>query len=284
MPFSAQDVKNLREKTGCGMMDCKKALACTGGDILVAADYLRERGFAAAVKKSGRAVSEGLVFSMVKNNKGVIIEVNSETDFVSGNENFQDFVKTCAETVLESNPASVDELLAVKINSGKTVKELLNEKILTMGENIKIRRFAMFEGLVSSYVHAGGKIAVLVKFSGDNSLINNSDFLSISKDIAMQIAASNPSYLNIESVPNEVIEHEKKILCEQIINDGKPPEIANKIVSGRIGKFYKEVCLLEQPFVKDLSISVRKYIENFSKSVKIDKFERFERGEILENC
>ncbi|MDR2074169.1 MAG: translation elongation factor Ts [Oscillospiraceae bacterium] len=288
MAFTAQDVKNLREKTGCGMMECKNALVCSGGDFEAAIDFLRERGLAAASKKSGRVASEGMAFAKVSllGNVGAIIEVNSETDFVACNKDFQNFVYTCADSVIESAPENIEALLKVKVDSKDTIGSILESKILTMGENIKIRRFERLEGLVSTYVHAGGKIAVAVQFSGDVSLSENIEFKNMARDVAMQIAAANPRYVSSGSVDSEILEHEKKILKEQAINSGKTGPIAEKIVSGKMGKFYKDVCLLEQPFVKDTSITVFDYIQGVAKrlgeNLGVLKFFRFERGEGLE--
>lgn len=288
MNFTAQDVKALREKTGCGMMDCKKALTASNGDMTAAIDFLREKGLAAATKKSSRVAAEGLAMAYTNEEStvGTAIEINSETDFVAKNADFQAFVKLCGEIVMEKNPSSVEELLKIE-SDGKTVESILQEKILTIGENIKIRRFKRFEGAVAGYVHAGGKIGVLVNFDlSDKSVLSSDKFKLFSKDIAMQIAAANPGYLVPEEVPSEVIEHEKKILKEQIVNDGKPENIAEKIVAGRIGKYYKEVCLLNQPFVKDSSMSVDEYVKSFAKEmgvdIKIGSFVRFEKGEGIE--
>lgn len=289
MAFTAQDVKELREKTGCGMMDCKKALTSSNGDMQAAIDFLREKGLAAATKKSSRIAAEGLAMAYTNEDSslGVAIEVNSETDFVAKNTEFQAFVKMCGEIVMEKNPSSVEELLAIKTADGKTVENILQEKILTIGENIKVRRFERFEGTVGGYVHAGGKIGVLVKFDVANKDSVNSDaFRTFSKDIAMQIAAVNPLYLGREDVPSDVIEHERKILKEQIVNDGKPENIAEKIVEGRIGKYFKEVCLTEQAFVKDGNLSVNQYVANTAKElgteIKIISFVRFEKGQGIE--
>lgn len=289
MAFTAQDVKELREKTGCGMMDCKKALTSSNGDMQAAIDFLREKGLAAATKKSSRIAAEGLAMAYTNEDSslGVAIEVNSETDFVAKNTEFQAFVKMCGEIVMEKNPSSVEELLAIKTADGKTVENILQEKILTIGENIKVRRFERFEGTVGGYVHAGGKIGVLVKFDvADKSVVNSDAFRTFSKDIAMQIAAVNPLYLGKEDVPSDVIEHERKILKEQIVNDGKPENIAEKIVEGRIGKYFKEVCLTEQAFVKDGNLSVNQYVANTAKElgteIKIISFVRFEKGQGIE--
>ncbi len=289
MNFTAKDVKELREKTGCGMMDCKKALTSSNGDMAAAVDFLREKGLAAATKKSSRVAAEGLAMAYTNEDGtvGVAIEVNSETDFVAKNADFQSFVKLCGEMVMKHNPQTVEELLKVTTEDGKTIESVLQEKILTIGENLKIRRFKMFKGTVANYVHAGGKIGVLVNFDVDDSGVTKSDeFKNFAKDVSMQIAAVNPLYLTPSEVPSEVIDHERKILKEQIINDGKPDNIAEKIVEGRIGKYYKEVCLLNQPFVKDGNMSISQYVDSVAKKlgteIRINSFVRFEKGEGLE--
>ena len=289
MSFTAKDVKNLREKTGCGMMDCKKALTESNGDMEAAIDFLREKGLAAATKKAGRIAAEGLAvaYTNEQNTVGVAIEVNAETDFVAKNADFQTFVKECAQTIMDKDPKDVEELLKMNIVSqDKTVETVLQEKILTIGENIKIRRFKRMQGNIATYIHAGGKIGVMVKFDSDTDIVSLDEFKSLGKDIAMQIAAVNPQYLNRESVPEDVVAHERKILKEQIVNDGKPENIAEKIVEGRMGKFYKEICLLEQPFVKENSITVKDYIKSVSDKMgcklEITDFVRFEKGEGIE--
>lgn len=287
MAFTAQDVKALREKTGCGMMDCKKALTESNGDMEKALDFLREQGLAKQAKKSGRIAAEGVAYAKTNddNTVGVVIEVNAETDFVAKNADFQKFVDTCAQTVLDTNPADVDALLATKASgSDSTVAELLQEKVLTIGENIKIRRFTRYEGTVVSYIHAAGRIGVLVQF--DTDVAAKDGFATYAKDIAMQVAAVNPSFLDKDSVPAETIEHEKKILTEQVINEGKPANIAEKIVMGKIGKYYKENCLVDQAFVKDGNLSVAQYTANTAKElggkIAITNFVRYEKGEGLE--
>ena len=211
MSFSAEDVKKLREKTGCGMMDCKKALTYAGGDEIKAIDFLREKGLATAAKKAGRIASEGMAFAISTSNGGVLIEVNSETDFVAKNKEFKNLVELCARCILKNKPSDIESLLKIiPENSNNNLSNILNEKILKIGENIKIRRFKFLDGVTSSYIHADGKIAVLVKFDADNSVFGNEIFQKMSKDIAMQIAAINPLYLNQDKVPAEVLEHEKK--------------------------------------------------------------------------
>ena len=292
MAFTAQDVKALREKTGCGMMDCKKALTEANGDMEAAIDVLRKQGLAKQAKKADRIAAEGIALAITNddNTAGVVIEVNAETDFVAKNADFQAFVKTCALTVMAESPADVEALLALKaVGSDMTVAELLQEKVLTIGENIQIRRFEKMEGACVAYVHAGGKIGVLVNFATDIDA-SNPEFVAYGKDIAMQIAALNTLYLNEASVPAEVIEHEKSIMVDQMKNDpkmaNKPEQVLNKIVEGKIGKFYKENCLVDQEFVKDSSMTVGKYTEATAKklggSIEIKKFIRFEKGEGIE--
>lgn len=289
MAFTAKDVAALREKTGCGMMDCKKALTDANGDMEKAIDILREKGLAAATKKSGRIAAEGIALAKVNEagDMGVVIEVNAETDFVAKNADFRTFVNQCADTVMAEKPADVDALLKAKmVGSQNTVEEVLREKILTIGENMKIRRFAYYQGVVTSYVHAEGRIGVLVNFDAPAEMASTPAFQSFAKDVAMQIAAINPLFLDKASVPADVVEHEKKILTEQVMNEGKPANIAEKIVMGKLNKYYKEVCLLEQPFVKDGDVSVQKYVENTGKelggSIAVKGFVRFEKGEGLE--
>ena len=289
MAFTAQDVKNLREQTGCGMMDCKKALTESNGDFDKAVEYLREKGLAAAQKKAGRIAAEGMVYATVCGKVGVVVEVNAETDFVAKNDMFQTFVKDVADVVAEQNPADVDALLACKMGED-TVEAALKEKILVIGENIKIRRFERFEGICSAYIHAGGTHAVLVGFETSEEIAAKPEFEAYGKDIAMQIAAANPGYLCEADVPAEVIEKEKEILLAQIANDpknaNKPDAIKEKMVLGRIGKFYKENCLVDQEFVKDNELTVAKYTDKVAKElggeIKITKFARYEKGEGLE--
>lgn len=288
MAFTAKDVADLREKTGCGMMDCKKALTDANGDMDKAIEILREKGLAAATKKAGRIAAEGVVYAAVNaaKNVGVVIEVNAETDFVAKNDSFKSFVDTCANTVMEQNPADVAALEACKIANGGTIADLLREKILTIGENIKIRRFKRAEGAVITYVHGGGRIGVMVEFDTTAEIATKPEFEAFAKDVAMQVAAATPLYLNKEAVPAGEVEKEKEILTVQAINEGKPAAIAEKMVIGRIAKFYKDVCLLEQAFVKDADISVAQYAEKTGKElggkIVVTGFTRFEKGEGLE--
>ena len=273
---TASLVKELREKTGAGMMDCKKVLTETDGDMEKAIELLRERGIAKAAKKSGRVAAEGLVEAYISEDGkvGAIVEVNSETDFVAKNEEFKIFVKNVAKQVVEKNPKDVEDLLnqEATFEAGKTVNEALVGKIATIGENLSIRRFARFEsnGLLESYIHGDGKIAVLIDMAkGDKE---------VAKDLCMQIAAARPEYLNEQSVPAERVEKEKEILKVQTMNEGKPEAIAEKIVMGRINKFYEEVCLVDQEFVKDSSMKVSQVL----KDAKVVEFARFEKGEGIE--
>lgn len=285
MAFTASDVKNLRERTGCGMMDCKKALTEANGDMDKAIELLREKGLAAAAKKSGRIAAEGLVVSVVEGSVGVVLEVNAETDFVAKNADFVAFVNSVAQTIIKENPADLAALNDMKcVGTDMTVAEALREKILVIGENMNIRRFERLEGALVPYVHGGGKIGVMVQF--DTDCADKDGFVACGKDVAMQVAAAAPQYLSKDEVPSEVVEKEKEILTTQAINEGKPAAIAEKMVNGRIAKYYKEVCLLEQPFIKDDEITVAKYVENVAKELggklALTKFVRFEKGEGLE--
>ena len=285
--FTAKDVKELRDRTGVGMMDCKKALVAADGDMDKAIEVLREKGLAVAAKKAGRIAAEGMVTAIVDREKkvGVLLEVNAETDFVAKNEKFQNFVSGVAKTILEQNPADVDTLMNMNYDgTDATVDATLKDLILVIGENMKIRRFARLEGDCVSYVHGGGKIGVLVKF--DTDLAGTEGFEECGKDVAMQIAAAAAQYMNKEDVPEDVVAKEKEILTAQAMNEGKPQNIAEKMVMGRINKFYKEVCLSEQPFIKDDKVSVGKYVEDCAKklggTIKMVSFVRFEKGEGLE--
>ena len=287
MAFTAQDVKELREVTGCGMMDCKKALTEANGDREKAIEILREKGLATAAKKAGRIAAEGMVKALVDTEKkvGVVVEVNAETDFVAKNAEFQDMVTTIAQTIINENPADVDALNNLKVAGMEmTVAELVTEKIQKIGENMKIRRFVRYEGDVATYVHGGGAIGVMVKF--DTDLADKEGFAEVGHDVAMQIAAINPAYLCPAEVPAEVIEKEREILKVQAMNEGKPEAIAEKMVAGRINKYYKENCLLEQAFVKDDKQTVGGYVAARAKEMggkmEVISFVRLEKGEGLE--
>ncbi len=289
MSFTAKDVAALREKTGCGMMDCKKALTASEGDMEKAIDFLREKGLAAAVKKAGRIAAEGVAFATVSDcgKVAVVIEVNAETDFVAKNAEFQAFVKTCADTIIQQNPADVDALLQCKATGSElTVDALLKEKILTIGENIKVRRFARYEGAVTSYVHGGGRIGVVMKFDTTDEIAATEGFKAYAHNVAMQIAARNPAYLDESAVPAARKEKEQEILTQQIMDEGKPQNIAEKIVAGRLQKFFKEICLVDQQYVQDSKLTVQQYTDSVAQelggSIKITAYTRFEKGEGLE--
>ena len=270
-------VKELREKTGAGMMDCKKVLTETDGDLEKAAELLREKGITKAAKKSGRVAAEGMVEAYISEDEkvGAIVEVNSETDFVAKNEEFRTFVMDVAKQIVKNNPESVEALLAepAMFEEGKTVNEALIGKIATIGENLSIRRFARFEttdGLIEKYIHGDGKIAVLVNMTSGTK--------ELAKDVCMQIAAARPEFIDRDQVPAERVEKEKEILKIQTMNEGKPEAIAEKIVLGRINKFYQEICLVDQEFVKDPS----KKVSDILKDSKVLEFARFETGEGIE--
>lgn len=294
MAFTAKDVKALREKTGVGMMECKKALTEADGDMDKAIDFLREKGLAAAAKKASRIAAEGVVLSYYDKDakKGVVVEVNSETDFVAKNEKFMDFVKGVAKTIVALNPADVEALMACKYAStDKTVTEVLNELILSIGENMKVRRFETMTGVAATYIHAGGSVGVMVGFDADEAMLDNADFEEMGKDVAMQIAAMNPLYLDEASVPTDVIEHEKGILAIQLKEDpkmaNKPQQVIEKIAAGKMSKYFKENCLVEQEFVKATDHeSVGKYVAGVAAKIgteiKLNGFIRFAKGEGLE--
>ena len=290
MAFTAQDVKALREMTGCGMMDCKKALTETDGDQEKAVEYLREKGLSKAAKKAGRIAAEGIVKSYIDNGVGVVVEVNSETDFVAKNVDFQNFVADIAKTIADNAPADVEELKTMTISGGsQTVCDALTEKIATIGENMNIRRFERIatSGVVVDYIHAAGKIGVLVEAEAESS----DAVKECLKNVAMQIAALNPKYLSSAEVPEEYKEHGKEILMAQAKNDpknaSKPDNIIEKMITGRLAKELKEVCLLEQEYVKATNKeTVAKYIEQIAKetgsAITLKSFVRFETGEGLE--
>lgn len=290
--ITAKDVAALRERTGVGMMDCKKALLEADGDMEKAITVLREKGLAAAAKKAGRIAAEGVVLSIVDSSKntGCVIEVNSETDFVAKNETFVEFVKQVGQTVIDQNPADVDALMECKVSgTDNTVADLLRDKILVIGENLKIRRFQRLEGILCPYVHGGGRIGVMVRLESDVAA-DNADLLLCGKDVAMQVAAANPLYLNEESVPESVLAEEKEIQKTQLSQDsknaGKPEQVLEKILAGKIKKYFKEVCLVDQEFIKDPEQTVQQYVDGCAKklggSIKVVEFVRYERGEGLQ--
>ena len=285
MAFTAKDVKELREITGCGMMDCKKALTEADGDQEKAIEILREKGLATAAKKSGRIASEGIVKAYIDGNVGVLVEVNSETDFVAKNDEFLEFVENIAKTIVKENPADVEALKALPIVSGEgTVDDVLTAKIAKIGENMNIRRFKRIEtdGVVIEYTHAAGKIGVLVEAKAENS----DAVKECLKNVAMQVAALNPQYLSSDDVPADYIEHEKAILIAQAQNDpknaNKPENIIEKMITGRLAKELKEVCLLEQEYVKaENKENVAKYVASVG-DITLTQFVRYETGEGLE--
>ena len=288
MAFTAADVKNLREMTGVGMMDCKKALAEADGNIDKAIEYLREKGLAASAKKAGRIAAEGMAYAAVIDGVGVVVEVNAETDFVGKNEKFVDFVKGVAAVVAKENPADLEALMACKYNDTLTVEQQQQEMVLVIGENIKVRRFARFaEGVSVAYVHAGGKIGVLVNLDTD---LTYEQVEEAGKDAAMQIAALNPRFWDKSQVTEEVLEEEKRIMMVQMANDpkmaNKPEQVREKIVMGKMNKFYAENCLLQQEFVKDNAMTVEQYIASVAKAlggtITFKNAVRFEKGEGIE--
>ena len=288
MAFTAADVKNLREMTGVGMMDCKKALTASDGDMDKAVEWLREKGMAASAKKAGRIAAEGMAYAAVIDGVGVVVEVNAETDFVGKNEKFVEFVKGVAAVVAKEKPADMDALMAAPYGNGRTVQEEQQEMVLVIGENIKVRRFALFtEGVCVPYIHAGGKIGVLVNLE---TSLTAEQVNEVGKDVAMQIAALNPRFLDKSQVDQATLDEEKKIMLVQMENDpkmaAKPDKVKEGIVIGKLGKFYKENCLLQQEFVKDNSMSVEQHIANVAKSlggtIVLKDAVRFEKGEGIE--
>ena len=288
MAISAKDVQALREMTGVGMMDCKKALTEADGNMDKAVEILREKGLAASQKKAGRIAAEGMAYAAVVDGVGVVVEVNAETDFVAKNEKFVDFVKGVAATVAKNKPADLDALMACKyLDTDLTVTQQQQEMVLVIGENIKVRRFAFFtDGVSVPYIHAGGKIGVLVNLEVSAGI----DATEVGKDVAMQIAALNPRFWDKSQVDQATLDEEKKIMLVQMANDpkmaAKPDKVKEGIVTGKLGKFYKENCLLQQEFVKDGSVSVEQYIANSSKAlggtITFKDAVRFEKGEGIE--
>ena len=272
---SASMVKELRETSGAGMLDCKKALEATNGNMEEAINWLREKGISKAAKKASRIAAEGLAFAKVDGNKAVIVEVNSETDFVAKNEEFKSLVNEIADIVLENNPKTVEEALEV-VSDGKKLSDIISEKVATIGEKLSFRRFEVLEKedsqIFGTYSHMGGKIVTVVVLEGNDA--------ELAKDIAMQAAAMRPLYLNRDEVPEERIEKEKAVLTEQAENEGLDPNKLPMIVNGRLNKFFEEVCLVDQGFIKENKMKVSKYVE--SKNSNIIKFVRYEVGEGIE--
>ena len=292
MAISAKDVMELRKQTDCGMMECKKALTEADGNFEKAIEILRERGLATAAKKASRVAAEGMVYAdyCPACKVGVVIEVNAETDFVAKNDKFVDFVKEATKVIMKQNPADVEALMACKTEAGETVDEALKNLILVIKENIKVRRFTRYEGVCAAYIHAGGTHAVLVNFDTTDEVAAKPEFAVYGKDIAMQIAAANPTYVRREEVPADVLDKEKEILLAQMANDpktaNKPEAVKEKMILGKVGKFYKENCLVDQAFVKDDKQSVAQHTAQVGKElggeIKIIKFVRYEKGEGLE--
>ena len=285
MAFTAKDVAELRKQTGCGMMDCKKALVESDGDFEAAVKYLREKGMAATAKKADRIAAEGIVDIMTIDNVTAIVEVNSETDFVAKNATFQEFVKDILKTIIANKPADVDALLASNYVGGGTVSEALAEQIYKIGEKLSIRRFQIVEGVVSTYIHGLGATGVIVSFETD--LADTAGFKECAKNVALQTAAMDVKYLDKESVPASVLAEEEAILINQMKEDpkmaNKPEAVLANIVKGRLGKFYENNCLLEQAYVKDDSMSVSKYVASVAKelggSIKVTGYIRYDKGE-----
>ena len=291
MAISAKDVMELRKQTDCGMMECKKALTEADGNFEKAIEILRERGLATAAKKAGRIAAEGMVYAdyCPKCKVGVVIEVNAETDFVAKNEKFVEFVKKATQVIMEQNPADVEALMNCKMGD-ETVDQALKELILVIKENIKVRRFVRYEGVCSAYVHGGGTHGILVNFETTNGIEEKDEFAAYGKDIAMQVAAANPGYVDEASVPAEVVAKEKEIMLVQMSQDpknaNKPEAVKQKMIEGKIKKFFKENCLVDQEFVKDGDLTVAQYTAKVAKDlggdIKIVKFARFQKGEGLE--
>ena len=293
--ITAEQVKELRELTGAGMMECKKVLTEVDGDLAKAQDLLRERGIVKATKKAGRVAAEGLVesYKSADNKDGVLVEVNIETDFAAKNPDFRKFVGDVAKHIEDNSPADVEELKTQKFEGDTTVGEALTNLVAKIGENTTIRRFVKYAGndntYVESYIHGDGKIGVLVEFEAQNmaDLKSNEEFKTMAKDIAMHVAAAKPEYSSREEVPAEVLEKEEEIIKAQAVNEGKPEAIAEKMVEGRINKFYKDVVITEQEFVKDPDLTIAKLIEKVGASagangLKFVRFARLERGEGIE--
>ena len=291
--ISAQAVKELRETTGAGMMDCKKALVETDGNIEAAMDYLREKGLAAAAKKASRIAAEGVVNAFINDDRkiGVLVEVNCETDFVAKTDEFKTFVSGIAKNIAGGQPKDVDALLeqASLEDGGKTVKDLVTEQVAKIGENISVRRFVLEtaeNGAVDAYIHMGGKIGVLVSFDCPAGAAADDEFVTFMHDVAMQIAAASPQYVNTDEVPADAIEKEKEILKAQALNEGKPEKIVDKMVMGRINKFFNQVCLMNQEFVKDSDKKVKDIVkeqaDRLGGDVKINAFTRYTMGEGLQ--
>lgn len=289
--ISAKDVAELRKKTGCGMMECKKALVEAEGNFEEAVKVLREKGLSVAAKKADRIAAEGVVDILVEGNTAAIIEVNSETDFVAKNDTFKEFVKNLLKTIIADRPASVEELLAKNYaGTDMTVDAKLKDMIFTIGENMNIRRFDVADGILSTYIHGNGQTGIIITFEADDACVKNPGFAEFAKNIALQCAAMPVLYLDPASVPAADIEEEKQVLIAQIKNDpknaSKPENILEKMVSGKIGKFYEKNCLTEQAYVKDDDMTVGEYVKVTAKAfggdIKIKSYIKYEKGEGIE--
>lgn len=292
MAFTSKDVMALREKTGVGMMDCKKALESSDGDMDKAIDYLREKGLAKQAKKASRVAAEGMAYATVDYDKkvGVVVEVNAETDFAAKSDKFVEFVKEVAQVIIDRNPADVDALMAADAGNGQTMADVLRDKVMVIGENLSVRRFIRYEGDCVAYVHGAGRIGVLVQFEADAAASGSDALVECGKDVAMQIAALNAPYLDQASVPADVVAHEKEVQLALIKNDpknaNKPENILEKMIEGKLKKYFQENCLMLQAFVKDGNLSVQQYVEQQAKAaggdMRLVAFSRFEKGEGLQ--
>ncbi len=292
MAFTSKDVMALREKTGVGMMDCKKALQESDGDMDKAIDYLREKGLAKQAKKASRVAAEGMAYAVVNNDKkvGVVVEVNSETDFAAKSDKFVEFVAQVADVIIDQNPADVDALMAADAGNGQTLADVLRDKVMVIGENLSVRRFVRYEGDCVAYVHGGGRIGVLVKFEADAAASGSAGLIECGKDVAVQIAALNAPYLDEASVPADVVAHEKEVQLALMKNDpknaNKPENILEKMITGKMRKYFEEVCLVNQAFVKDGNLTVGQYVEQQAKvaggAMTLASFVRYEKGEGLQ--
>ena len=292
MAFTSKDVMALREKTGVGMMDCKKALQESDGDMDKAIDYLREKGLAKQAKKASRVAAEGMAYATVDYDKkvGVVVEVNSETDFAAKSDKFIEFVQQVAKVIVDANPADVEALMASDAGDGQTLADVLRDKVMVIGENLSVRRFVRYEGDCVAYVHGGGRIGVLVKFEADAAASGSDALIECGKDVAMQIAALNAPYLSEATVPADVIAHEKEVQLALMKNDpknaSKPEAILEKMITGKMRKYFEEVCLLNQAFVKDGNLNVAQYVDQQAKNaggaMALVDFVRYEKGEGLQ--
>lgn len=274
--YSAQNIKELREKTGAGMLDCKNALEATNGDISKAIDWLREKGIAKANKKESRVANQGLSEIFVEGNKAVILEVNSETDFVAKNDEFKNFINMLGKELLKNNPSNMEEALEIKVNKNETLQEVLIALIAKIGEKISFRRFEIVEKsdkeVFGTYSHMGGKISVLTVVEGKDE--------ELARDLCMHIAAMSPLYIDRDSVPNDVVEHEREMIAKEVAQEGKPENIRVKMVDGRLNKYFKEICLLEQEYVKEPDMTVLEFTNK--NKVKVNTMIRYEVGEGIE--